>query len=118
MVRPDNVSAWLRTALFRLYVDFRRRARREIPTHLEGVDGPATYVEPEVHRCVPVTVDDVRALLTALPVHYRVPYEMFSFDGLSYEQISSRLGVPGRTVGTRINRARMRLRGLLQTRDR
>ena len=116
MVRPDNASAWLRTALFRLYVDFRRRAKREIPTQLECVDGPALHVEPEVHRSAPVTMDDVRSLLTALPVHYRVPYEMFSFEGLSYDEISSRLGLPCRTVGTRINRARKHLRGLLQTR--
>lgn len=109
----DNAPAFLRTALFRLFIDFRRRAGREIPTQFEGMDGPAFHVEPEEH-CEPVTLEDVRALLGALPAHYRVPYEMFSFDGMSYEQISRRLGLPSRTVGTRINRARKRLRGLLQ----
>lgn len=112
----DNAPAFLRTALFRLFIDFRRRAGREIPTHFEGVDGPAFHVEPEVHA-EPVTLDDVRSMLGALPAHYRVPYEMFSFDGMSYEQISSRLGLPSRTVGTRINRARKRLRDLLRKRE-
>src|SRR5689334_11623117 len=68
-----NAPAFLRTALFRLFIDFRRRARREILTHFEGVDGPAFHVEPEVHS-EPVTLDDVRSLLGALPAHYRVPY--------------------------------------------
>ena len=123
MVKPDNASAWLRTALFRLYVDFRRRSLREVRTHIEAADWPELQAEPEVPSGpVPmltmVTIDDVRSLLIALPAHYRVPYELFSFEGMSYEQISSRLGLPSRTVGTRINRARKRLRGLLQTRYR
>jgi RNA polymerase sigma factor (sigma-70 family) len=120
MVEPDDLSAWLRTVLFRLFVDFKRRAKREIPMRFEDVadgDGPAVEVEPEIHHR-PVTLDDVRALLAALPAHYRLPYEMFSFEGMSYEQISSRLGLPSRTVGTRINRARKRLRGLLQPPER
>jgi RNA polymerase sigma factor (sigma-70 family) len=129
MVEPDDLSSWLRTALFRLFVDFRRRAKREIPMHFRDVgdvedvrhvDGPALQIadlEPEIHHR-PITLDDVRSLLAALPAHYRVPYEMFSFEGMSYEQISSRLGLPSRTVGTRINRARKRLRGLLQPRER
>jgi DNA-directed RNA polymerase specialized sigma24 family protein len=62
-------------------------------------------------------MEDVRSLLGALPAHYRVPYEMFSFDGVSYEQISSRLRLPIRTVGTRINRARKLLRALLQEKE-
>jgi RNA polymerase sigma factor (sigma-70 family) len=117
VVRLDNVSAWLRTVLFRLFVDFRRRAKREIPTHLAAVELLAPDVAPDVHPERAPTVDDVRALLNALPRHYRVPYEMFSFEGMSYEEISSQLGLPSRTVGTRINRARKKLRGLLQIRD-
>src|SRR4051812_24056025 len=28
---PDNMAAWLRTVLFRVFVDVRRRCQREIP---------------------------------------------------------------------------------------
>jgi RNA polymerase sigma factor (sigma-70 family) len=117
LVRLDNVSAWLRTVLFRLFVDVRRQAKREVPTHLVAVGLPALDVDPEALLEPVVTIDDVRALLAGLPTHYRVPYEMFSFDGMSYEEISSRLGLPSRTVGTRINRARKRLRCLLEIRN-
>jgi RNA polymerase sigma-70 factor (ECF subfamily) len=113
-VSQEHLPAWLRTVLFRLFIDLRRRSRREIPIEHEVADTtPPTEPEP---RFQAVTLDDVRALLTALPAHYRVPYEMFSFEGLSYEQISTRLGLPCRTVGSRINRARTRLRSLFAAR--
>jgi RNA polymerase sigma-70 factor (ECF subfamily) len=117
MIPPDNMSAWLRTVLFRLFVDFRRRARWEIPTQGAVLDGPAAFPEPDPPTQLP-TVDDVRAVLLSLPPHYREPYELYTFEHMSYERIAARLGVPCRTVGTRINRARKRLRGLLQTRPR
>ena len=117
MVRPDNASAWLRrpcsgsTLIFVGAPSAKSHAARmrRWTRATRRAGGPSFRA---------VTMDDVRSLLTALPVHYRVPYEMFSFEGLSYDEISSRLGLPCRTVGTRINRARKRLRGLLQTRYR
>lgn len=117
MSPPDNVSAWLRTVLFRLFVDFRRRARWEIPTHGPVLDGPAAFPELDPPAQLP-TVEDVRAVLLSLPAHYREPYELYTFEHMSYQRIAARLGVPCRTVGTRINRARKRLRGLLQARPR
>lgn len=116
MIRPDNVSAWLRTLLFRLFVDFRRRARWEIPSDSAALDQPSAVPEPE--RQVNLTVDDVRAVLLTLPAHYRVAYELYTFDSVSYEGIAERLGVPAKTVATRINRARKRLRELLEEKHR
>lgn len=110
---PANASAWLRTALFRLFVDFRRRARREIPSDVVFLEAPAVIVETEPSAPV-ATVEDVRAALALLPAHYRVPFELYTFEQLSYEGIAARLGIPCRTIGTRINRARKQLRGLLE----
>src|SRR4051812_35446045 len=114
-VWPENVSAWLRTILFRLFVDLRRRGRWEIPTEDAALDQRAVAVEPEL-TTDGATINDVRALLLSLPAHYRVPYELYTFDNMSYEGIADRLGLPSRTVGTRINRARKKLRGLLEER--
>ena len=41
------------------------------------------------------------------------PYILFAMDHLSYAAIAQRLNVPPRTVGTRIFRARARLRVVL-----
>ncbi len=117
MRRPDNVSAWLRTVLFRLFVDFKRRARWEIPIDGATLDRSPHAAEPE--GLLPLlTVDDVRAVLLAIPPHYRVPYELYTFENITYQGIATRLGVPCKTVATRINRARKRLRGLLEEQNR
>jgi RNA polymerase sigma-70 factor (ECF subfamily) len=117
MSRPDNLSAWLRKVLFRLFVDFRRRARWEIPSEGATFEHPAHAVHPEA-LLRSVTVDDVRAVLRALPAHYRVPYQLYTFENVSYEGIAARLKLPAKTVATRINRARKRLRDLLEEKHR
>jgi RNA polymerase sigma-70 factor (ECF subfamily) len=110
---PDNMSAWLRTILFRLFIDSRRRAKWEIPTDAMVLDRPASAQAPDP-EAFSAGVEDVRALLVSLPMHYRVPYELFTFEHVSYEGIAARLGLSCNTVATRINRARKRLRILLQ----
>lgn len=114
---PANVAAWLRTILYHMFVDLRRRGRWEIPTETAALDQRAVASEPELTN-LGATIDDVRAQLPSLPAHYRVPYELYTFDNMSYESIADRLGVPCRTVGTRINRARKLLRDRLQARYR
>jgi RNA polymerase sigma-70 factor (ECF subfamily) len=112
MTRPTNVSAWLRTALFRLFVDVRRRARRETPVGSAAFDHRVTALEPDDPGRV--TIAEVQAVLAGLPTYYRLPYQLYTFENMSYRNIADRLGVPCKTVATRINRARKRLRKLLQ----
>lgn len=111
----ENPSGWLRTVLFHMFVDLRRRDRWEIPTESAALDRSAVAPEPEPAD-PSVTVADVRALLSAIPAHYRVPYELFTFEDMPYLRIAAVLGLSCRTVGTRINRARERLRRLIQAR--
>jgi RNA polymerase sigma-70 factor (ECF subfamily) len=108
-----NLSGWLRTVLFHTFVDLRRHARWEIPTDSAALDRRSAAPEEEPPRS-PITVDEVRALLATLPAHYRVPYELFTFESMSYARIAAELGISCTTVGTRINRARNRLRSLIR----
>jgi RNA polymerase sigma-70 factor, ECF subfamily len=115
MSEVANPSGWLRTVLFHAFVDLRRRERREIPTDSASLDRPA--LAPDAETAGPqVTIDDVRALLSAVPPRYRVPYELFTFEEMPYARIAVVLGLPCTTVGTRINRARERLRRLIRAR--
>ena len=51
--------------------------------------------------------------LRALPVHQRVPLVLFHFEGASYEEIASTLGVSLAKVKTDIHRGREALRQVL-----
>ena len=52
---------------------------------------------------------DVRAALLALPAHYREVIVLRHFAQMSYEEISSSLGVPVKTVKSRLHTARTQL---------
>ena len=54
--------------------------------------------------------DLVEQALRTLPPKLQRPYLLFAVDGLSYSDIAVRLRVPSATVGTRIHRARQKLR--------
>ena len=107
-----NPSGWLRTVLFNAFVDLRRRERWEIPTESAALDRRAAAQADEA-PALSLTMDDVRALAAKLPEHFRVPYELFTFEQMSYARIAAVLAISQKTVGTRINRARGRLRAMI-----
>jgi RNA polymerase sigma-70 factor, ECF subfamily len=52
---------------------------------------------------------DVRAALLALPVHYREAIVLRHYAQMSYDEMSAALGVPVKTVKSRLHTARQRL---------
>lgn len=115
-----NSRAWLATILGNLFID-RCRAR----VRQERVGGAAVPIDEELVAEPPaeeapawgaITVDQVREALASLGEGFRVVYELHSLEGYSYNEIAERLGIPRATVGTRLNRARRRLRELLAPR--
>jgi RNA polymerase sigma-70 factor (ECF subfamily) len=106
-----NERAWLSRVMHNLFIDRLRRkqARREDPIN---VDVPA--VPKDEHAWwESLTVGDIRAKLAQLSEEQRATFELFAFEGKSYDEIASQLGIAKATVGTRILRARTRLRELL-----
>ena len=57
-----------------------------------------TLVEKEEHHQILKTIED-------LPENYRIPFEMSRFENLKTKIIAEQLGIPVRTVETRIYRA-------------
>jgi RNA polymerase sigma-70 factor (ECF subfamily) len=83
-----------------------RRARR--PVEELGTDEPSRVgsidsVEAAERR------RDVRAAILALPVHYREVIVLRHFAQMSYEEISESVGVPVKTVKSRLHTARQQL---------
>src|SRR5262249_17902411 len=58
----------------------------------------------------------LEAEVAKLPEKYRVPFILCHLQGLSLEQASRQVGCPAATVGTRLARARERLRSRLAVR--
>jgi RNA polymerase sigma-70 factor (ECF subfamily) len=114
-----NVDAWMTTLVKKVFVDHCRNMKRA-PSHesitghqddlaqLEA-DGPDTEWSE-------ITLDDIREALDAIEPVYREVYRLHMFEDRSYEQIARQLGIPRVAVGSRLNRARKKLRQILVAR--
>jgi RNA polymerase sigma-70 factor (ECF subfamily) len=112
----SNERAWLFTILYHLFVDRRRqRLRAPEPLSLEGIE-VAHSEPPPLPAWHELGVEQVRAAMSELPDELRAAYQLLIVEQKSYQEIATALGVPVSTVGTRILRARRRLRTLLTER--
>jgi RNA polymerase sigma-70 factor (ECF subfamily) len=85
----------------------RPRASEEIGSAAETGDGPfETLARSERHR-------RIQAALMALSPEYREVVVLRHFAGLSYDEIADSVGVPAKTVKSRLYSARQRLGELL-----
>ncbi len=106
-----NHRAWMTQVMKNLFVDrLRRKKTRDKVDALEIGVAP-----PEGESIWWMTLDsgDVRAAVAKLPDELRETFDRFALRGESYQTISDVLAIPKATVGTRILRARRRLKQLL-----
>jgi RNA polymerase sigma-70 factor (ECF subfamily) len=106
-----NVKSWLMAIMNNLFIDRCRKARRhptEDVTSLE-VAAPEPAAPP---AWAEVSVEQVTHALAGIGVEFREVYELH-VSGLSYDDIAARLGIPKSTVGTRLVRARKKLKDAL-----
>jgi RNA polymerase sigma-70 factor (ECF subfamily) len=114
-----NAAAWLTTMLKNAIVDHCRKNKRRpshesITEHHNGL----TQLEPDGPEPAwgDITIDDIRDALEAIEPVYSEVYRLHTFEDRSYEQIAQQLGILRVTVGTRLNRARRKLREVLVAR--
>jgi RNA polymerase sigma-70 factor (ECF subfamily) len=109
--REVCIKAWLGTILRNLHIDrFRRRASE--PAHLSFDEaGSALF---EVASCSStsgrVEVSQTLTALAALPDELRGPFERYAIQGSTYREIGDEYGLSLATVGTRLRRARAKLK--------
>ena len=109
-----NLRAWLHSILRNLFIDRCRHARRH-PTPMSIDDVDVAESQPErAAAWTAVTSAQLHAALADLPFDFRRVFELHTFEGLRYDEIATRLSIAPSTVGTRLNRARAKLRTLLQ----
>jgi RNA polymerase sigma-70 factor (ECF subfamily) len=107
-----NLRSWLAAILHNLFVDRCRKAKRA--PRLEGIDelevpAPEAVVPPPWAR---VTPTQVTAALDRIGAEFRIVYELHT-AGRSYDEIARELGIAKNTVGTRLIRARRKLKEIL-----
>ena len=113
--------AWVTAIMSRLFIDgWRRRRRQPALVTIDDVQVAGATVDPGEGPPPPawqqVTDADLAWAIGALPDPLRGVFVLNMLQQRSYLEISAALGIPINTVGTRLMRARRRLRGLLQRR--
>lgn len=113
-----NARAWVTAILSRLFIDgWRRRRRRPALVGLDDMDlaGPSLPDEAAVPAPWETISDaDLERAVAQLPDPLRHVFHLNVVDRLSYGDIGAALGIPVNTVGTRLMRARRRLRATLE----
>jgi RNA polymerase sigma-70 factor, ECF subfamily len=109
-----NPRGWMVTILHNLHID-RCRQRARMRPHVPCDEVPIAVVpdDTEVPIWSAITTEDVRRAAANLPDDLRQVYVMFALEGRSYIEVADQLGIPKATVGTRLSRARARLKQLL-----
>lgn len=107
----DDLRRWLTRIMVNLHRDWRRQRAREVL--LEQTDGiPAAETAPPP-LWTRIADDEVRGAIERLSLALRDVYRLRAIERFSYAKIAVRLRIPMSTVATRMFRARIRLRALL-----
>ena len=108
--------AWLLTILHHLFIDRCRSRTRERRADVSAEDVEERIAAPEVEAApawASISPEQLREALEKIPEEFRTVYRMHALENRSYIEIAERLGIPKATVGTRLIRARRKLKELL-----
>ena len=109
-----DVGPLLNTILKNLFLDsVRAKHRLVFVEDMEAVQMPEGSGPREPAPSERFDTADVKAVLPKLRPEFREAFELFEFEQRSYDEIAVQQGVPRRTVGSRIYRARIKIRSLL-----
>jgi RNA polymerase sigma-70 factor, ECF subfamily len=111
---------WMKTILLRVFIDGRRRARRHPHVLCAQPDDFPANPEPAGHETESwhnYSDEDLHEAIAELPPGFREVYHAYAVDQRTHADIARDLGLPAGTVGTRIMRARTKLRAILERRS-
>ncbi len=108
--------AWLLTILHHIFIDRCRSKFRERRADVSAEEVEERVAAPEAEALptwAAISPEQLREALAKIPEEFRLVYQLHALEGRSYIEIAERLGIPKATVGTRLIRARRRLKELL-----
>lgn len=115
----ERFLPWLYRAARTTVIDQQRRLQRE--RRIFGENGPVAHrahlvAEPDPSLERAERADDVRKAIAELPERFRTPFVLREEEGMRYQEIADVLGIPEKTVSSRISRARNLLAARLERR--
>ena len=111
-----NLRAWLHTIMQNVFVDWYRARNRVSYTTEEPLSVPAAVDQEPLPAWKQVSLAEVEQLSLTLDGPLGDTLRLVCFHGLSYKVAADRLGITPSTVGTRLFRARLKLRSLIEAR--
>lgn len=108
--------AWLLTILHHIFIDRCRSRTREARSDTPAEELEERVAAPEAEpqpSWTAISTEQLREALAKIPEDFQVVYRMHALENRSYQEIAATLGIPKATVGTRLIRARRKLRELL-----
>lgn len=119
-----TLPAWINRIVANVFYDMRRRQQRHPASSLDALaektGGKLLAAEasratsPEMHAEENEKTRILGEAIRALPDYQRTMVKMFHAEGRTYEEIASTMSIPVGTVKSRLNRARLALREILQ----
>jgi len=106
-----ELRPWLFTIMHNVFVNQVRASRRR--EHAPLSDDDARRLSSPPNQTDLLEVSELAACLDRLPVEQLEVLLLVSLEGLNYSQVGRILSIPVGTVTSRLARARMRLRALL-----
>jgi len=101
-----NFNGWMSCILRNRFLSDRRRRRETVTVE----DAPAEAFARPASQDDSLALGELRKHLARLPADQREALIMVTIEGLSYEEMSARLGVPVGTLKARVCRGREQLR--------
>jgi RNA polymerase sigma-70 factor, ECF subfamily len=106
-----NLKSWLMAIMHNVFIDRCRKSKRVLGT--ETIDHEVAAPEPsQPPAWTAVTPEQVARALDEIGGEFRAVYELH-VAGKSYDEIATTLSIPKATVGTRLLRARKKLKQVL-----
>ncbi len=109
----SNEGAWLVRILTNQFIDRCRSEKRKRTTELsDKIPAPEEKVE-DLPQWTQISSEQLLSAVTMLEQPFQDVYRLQALEGRSYAEISEQLSIPIQTVGSRMSRARQRLKQLL-----
>lgn len=114
---------WLYRIAFNTAISQKRKKRATISLDSVGPDGgidpddPSEYIKPGAALERSEEETELQNAMTRLSQEHREVLVLKDIEGMKYEEIAEILGVPIGTIRSRLHRARLELRQLLETTD-